>query len=1016
MRTVTVEAATGGRPDGPNRLAGTTGAGGPELRAALRRAGVGDLDDSSLTRSLYSSDASLYRVEPRVVVHPRDAGEVLAVLDVARGLSVPVTSRGAGTSLAGNAVGSGIILDFYRHMNRLLDVDPEAGIATVEPGIVQAALQRAVIPAGWRFGPDPSTHNRCTIGGMIGNNACGSRALGYGRTADNVLGLDFLTGAGERFTCGGLATPGMTATLGAPGAPGAPGASALPGAPGSSGVSGEPRLVGELRELIGESLAVVRTELGRFGRQVSGYSLEHLLPERHFDLARALVGSEGTLGIVLAAQLRLVRDPAHRILVALGYPDMPTAADAVPAILPFGPVACEGLDVSIVDVVRRGRGASSVPPLPRGDGWLFVELAGDDPGALGETARALAAEAGALEHRMITDAAQMARLWRIREDGSGLVARTADGTPAHAGWEDAAVPPERLGGYLREFRALLTDHGLTGVPYGHFGDGCVHIRIDFPFDRSDGRARFREFLFAAARLAATHGGSMSGEHGDGRARGELLPLMYSPAAIELFGRVKALFDPDNLLNPGVIVDPAPVDADIRVAAAKPRRHGLALTYHDDRGDLSMAVHRCTGVGRCIAGPAGAGNVMCPSYLATREEKDSTRGRARVLQDAVAGNLGPAGLAAPEVHEALDLCLSCKGCASDCPTGVDMASYKAEALYQKYRHRLRPRAHYLLGWLPRWLRLAAAVPGAAGVLNTVAGWGWARPLVAWLVGVDRRRELPRLATRTFRSSVRSSVRRTPPAPPARTDAGEAGRLGEVVLFVDTFSNHFSPPAAHAAVEVLERAGWAVRLPERQVCCGLTWFSTGQLPGARRQMARTVAELLPHVRAGRLVVGVEPSCTAALRTDAVELLATPEAREVADAVRTLAELLESTPDYRPPSLASMGPLIAQPHCHHHAVLGWSPDARLLADAGADVQQLGGCCGLAGNFGVERGHHDISVQVAEQQLLPAVRAKPEATVLADGFSCRTQLDSLTGRHGVHLAELLVAALRADDGTGPA
>jgi FAD/FMN-containing dehydrogenase/Fe-S oxidoreductase len=945
-----------------------------DLAQALRAAGIADVQDSVLRRSLYASDASLYRVEPRAVVVPRGPDDVLAALDVCRELAVPLTVRGAGTSIAGNAVGPGVVVDVSRHLDRVLELDTEAGTALVEPGVVQADLQRAAAAGGWRFGPDPSTHNRCTIGGMIGNNACGSRALGYGRTSDNVLGLDAVTGGGERIRLGDV-----------------------PGAGPPAGATS-----GALRRVVDAHLEVIRTELGQFGRQVSGYSLEHLLPERGADVARALVGSEGTLALTLAARLRLVRDEPIRLLVALGYPSMAEAADAVPGLLPHRPVACEGLDARIVEVVRARRGGSAIPELPRGRGWLFVELTGDRAGEVGDRAEALIRDAGALDARTVTDPAQAAALWRIREDGAGLSGRTPAGDPAHPGWEDSAVPPHRLGDYLREFDDLLTAHGLSGLPYGHFGDGCLHIRIDFPLQRADGRVVFREFLVQAARLAAAHGGSMSGEHGDGRARGELLPLMYSPAAIGLFARVKAVFDPDDVLNPGVIVRPARLDDNIRASAAPAYRKNLGLAYRHDRADLSMAVHRCTGVGKCRVATPSSGSVMCPSFLATRDEKDSTRGRSRVLQDAVAGNLGTNPWASDAVHDALDLCLSCKGCSSDCPTGVDLASYKAEALHRRYRHRPRPRSHYALGWLPRWARLVARLPAGAGVTNRLLGWRPLHPVVAWLAGIDPRRRIPRFAPQTFRGWFADQV---PPQPPGRPGAGE------VVLFVDTFTDAFSPQVGRAAVAVLQDAGYRVRVTERPVCCGLTWISTGQLDGARRQVTATVRELAPYVRDGALVVGLEPSCTAVLRGDAEELVADPDlpaAREVARATRTLAELLNATPGWSPPDLAGAD-VLAQPHCHHHAVMGWDADAALLARAGADLHRLGGCCGLAGNFGVEQGHYEVSVAVAETQLLPAVRELGrDGVVLADGFSCRTQLDDLADRPSQHLAQLLAGAKR--------
>ncbi len=634
-----------------------------ELVLTLKRRGLGGVIDSTrLTRALYSSDASLYRVVPQAVARPRTVDDLLSVLDAARAVGMPVTTRGAGTSCAGNAVGPGLIIDTVRHLNRIQLIDPEARTAQVEPGVVQSSLQAAAAPYGLRFGPDPSTHTRCTIGGMIGNNACGPRGLGYGKTADNVVDLDVVTGSGERISAADTRDLDRFASLTA------------------------------LQSLVQANLATIRTEFGRFGRQVSGYSLEHLLPENGFNVPRFLAGTEGTLGVIVGATVRLVADAPEKIMIALGYATMADAGDAAPLVLPHRPTAVEGLDRRIVEVVRRTRGDAAVPPLPRGDGWMFVELVGDDAGELRARADALIADAEAIDAFAVTDPVQALALWKIREDGAGL-AGVSLSRPAYPGWEDAAVPPARLGAYLRDFDALLAEHGLDGLPYGHFGDGCVHTRIDFPLTDPGGREVYRTFVEQAAALVAGYGGSMSGEHGDGRARSALLPAMYSPAAIDLFGQVKACFDPENVLNPGVLVDPRPVDSDLRTTAL------VGKVDH-----FAEAVHRCTGVGKCLADNTPGLGVMCPSYLATRNEKDSTRGRARVLQEMINGDVIQLGWKSPAVHQALDLCLSCKGCARDCPTGIDMAAYKAQVLDRTYAGRIRPRSHYALGWLPRWGRL------------------------------------------------------------------------------------------------------------------------------------------------------------------------------------------------------------------------------------------------------------------------------------------------------------------------
>jgi FAD/FMN-containing dehydrogenase/Fe-S oxidoreductase len=936
------------------------GAQAGELAAALRAAGVGHVDDSVRRRAEYSSDASNYRVVPAVVAFPAHVDEAAAALRVAAGLGVPVTSRGGGTSIAGNAVGPGLVLDFSRHLNRVLAVDPQERTAVCEPGAILDDITAAAAAHGLRFGPDPSTHARASIGGSIGNNACGSRALRYGRTADNVISLDVLLASGERLNARGFGRDGLAAA-------------------GPAGAA--------LQQLIAPRLGLIRTEFGRFTRQVSGYSLEHLLPENGADMAKFLVGTEGTLGMIVAATVALVPSPAAVALAVLGYPDMPAAADVVPALLPHQPVALEGMDARMVQVFRNLNGAAAVPALPRGQAWLFAEVAGETQAQAQAGAKRLIADADALDALVVTGAPVRA-LWRIREDGAGLGSRTPADAPAWPGWEDSAVPPQQLGAYLRELGALMASHGLDGLTYGHFGDGCVHVRIDFPFATAP--AAYRPFAVAAAQLAGSYGGSMSGEHGDGRARSELLPYMYSPDAIELMAAVKAIFDPGRVFNPGVLVDPAPIDADLRLPQARPLRTGLGFAYAHDDGDLSTAVHRCTGVGKCRADTTASGGVMCPSFLATRDEKDSTRGRARVLQELANGTLVK-GFASAELAQALDLCLSCKGCSSDCPAGVDMATYKAEVLYQRYRHRLRPPAHYALGWLPRWAALAARAPGLANAALRPAALA---ALAKRLAGIDARRPLPRFAPATFRQWFGARPVRAPGSP--------------VLLWVDTFTDHFTPEVGWAAVRVLEAAGYSVQVTRAPVCCGLTWISTGQLDGARRQLRRTLRALEEAVRAGTPIVGLEPSCTAVLRGEITGLLpGDPRATAVRASTRTLAELLAQTPGWSPPDLSGVH-AVAQPHCHQHAVMGWHADSALLTEAGAQVRAVGGCCGLAGNFGVERGHYDVSVAVAQTALLPAVRDAPPGTVvLADGFSCRTQLEQLGQVPGLHLAQLLASRL---------
>jgi FAD/FMN-containing dehydrogenase/Fe-S oxidoreductase len=938
-----------------------------DLAAALSGAVAGEVSTATRRRAEYSTDASNYRVVPQVVVFPRDTDDLIAALTTARTAGASVTMRGGGTSVAGNAIGPGVVIDTSRHLNRILDVDIEARTARVQPGVIMSSLQKRVAPHGLRFGPDPSTLNRATLGGMIGNNACGPHAVAFGRTSDNTLALDVLDGAGRRYEA-------------------------------SSGLSAVPGL----QQLVAANLSLIRTEFGRFQRQVSGYSLEHLLPEVGGNLARFLVGSEGTLATTLEATVKLVEVPHTRVMAAFGYVDMPAAADAVVPMLRHSPQAVEGLDARLVERIRSSRGGQAIPDLPAGAGWLFVELGGASQEDAEERMTALVAEAGTANYRVVRDPLEAAALWAIRADGAGLSGRTPDGREAWPGWEDAAVPPERLGAYLREFDALMARHGVTGQPFGHFGDGCIHVRLDIPL-HEDGRA-LRSFVEDAAALVTSHGGSLSGEHGDGRARSELLPSMYSANAIDLFAQVKALFDPDGLLNPGVMVDPAPLDRDLRRPAAKatPASAG-GFAFSHDHGDLTEAVHRCTGVGKCRSGSIEAGSgFMCPSYAATGDEKDVTRGRARVLQEAINGTL-VGGLSAPEVRESLDLCLSCKACSSDCPAGVDIAAYKAEVTYRRYRRRLRPVLHYSIGWLPRWLKVIGVAPR---VVNAVLAPAWIQKTVVSLAGMDTRRHLPEFATTPFRRTAIAKAHREP----ATAGVSE----NRVVLWTDSFSDGIDPQIPEAIIAVLENAGLEVIIPEGDACCGVTWISTGQLDGARKRMSQLLAVLGPYAVNDIPIVGIEPSCIAALRSDLTELLpGDPRAHAVAAGTYTLAEVLTGRAPVKPrrgwsPPRLDDVTAVVQPHCQHYSVMGYIADRDLLARAGATVTEASGCCGLAGNWGTEKGHYEVSAQIAENSLLPALRSAPDGAVyLADGVSCRTQAEDLAHVQGIHLAQLLAGRL---------
>ncbi|MFH8594067.1 FAD-binding and (Fe-S)-binding domain-containing protein [Streptomyces rimosus] len=940
-----------GAPDGTRELA-------RELSAAVR----GEVSAAAGDRALMTMDASNYRRIPQAVVAPRDVEDVAAVLRVCRERGVPVVPRGGGTSIAGQATGLGVVLDFTRHLRRIVALDPEAATAVVQPGVVLDDLRAAAAAHGLTFGPDPSTHSRCTLGGMIGNNSCGSHSVAWGTTADSVRELEVLTYGGERLRAGR-------------------GPAALDALP--------PRLRDGVRELVNGDLALLRTGYPELPRRISGYALDALLPEQGTDLARALTGSEGTLGVLTEATVALVRPPAAKVLAVLGYADESAAAEAAHTLLPYKPLTVEGMAADLV---------GSAAGLPKGGAWLFVEMGGDEPAEALARAEKLCRDAGTATtgHTVVTDPARQRALWRVREDASGTATRMPDGSEAWPGWEDCAVPPERLGPYLRDFRSLLAQHGLRGTPYGHFGDGCIHVRIDFDLLTAPGIRRFREFSGDLAELVVAHGGSLSGEHGDGQARAELLPKMYGPELVGLFGRFKDLWDPAGGLNPGMLVRPDRMDANLRFAPLPKRPVDVEFGYPHDGGDFSAAVRRCVGVAKCRNAAPSTSAVMCPSYRATGEERHSTRGRARLLHEMLAGEVVTDGWRSEEVRDALDLCLSCKGCRSDCPVGVDMATYKAEFLHHHYAGRLRPAAHYSMGRLPRWLHAAAPV---APLLNALARTPLAGAAKR-LGGIAPQRAIPEVATEPF---VRWWAKRMP----AQAPAGPT-----LLLWPDTFTNYLAPEVGRAAVRVLEAAGLSVRLPpaqrRRPLCCGLTYVSTGQLDQARAVMRRTVNALDPLLADGTPLTVLEPSCAAALRTDLPELLPDdPRAARLAASVRTFAQALEEqAPDWEPPRLDR--PAVGQTHCHQHAVLGEAAEQRLRERAGLTGGLSGGCCGLAGNFGFERGHYDVSVACAEEQLLPSVReAAPGTEVLADGFSCRTQITQLTDRRARHLAEVLAEAL---------
>lgn len=934
------------------------------LVSELKREVKGAVSNKSITRAEYSTDASNYRVLPLVVIEPRDIEDILVVSQISRDQRIPLTMRGGGTSVAGNSIGTGIIVDTSVHMNRILEIDTAGQTARVQPGTVLQHLQIEAARHGLRFGPDPSTQSRATFGGSIGNNACGPHALAYGKTADNVLALDVIDGKGKRF----IAERDLTVVSG-------------------------------LTELVNRNLGILRTEFGTFDRQVSGYSLEHLLPEKGKNLAAALVGTEGTLVTLLEATVKLVKLAPAPVLVVLGYPTMAEAADDVPNLLRHKPLAMEGMDARLIDVARARSTARDFPELPTGRGWLMIEVGGETPGDALAAAEKLANDSATNQVKILPAGDEAKALWRLRADGSGYAGRTERGRQAWPGWEDAAVPPANLGKYLREMDLLMKKYSLEGVPFGHFGDGCVHVRADFPLEQ-DGKV-FRGFIGEATDLVLSLGGSPSGEHGDGRARSELLERMYSPQAISLFQAVKDIFDPNNLLNPGVIVKPRKLDIDLRRPSAAPILKSGGFAFGEDDGDFTNAVHRCVGIGKCRADNSASGDFMCPSFQATKNETDVTRGRSRILQELARGSFGDRAWNSPEVKESLDLCLSCKACASDCPAEVDMAKYKSEVLFRSYQNKVRPVSHYSLGWLPRWAALAKRVPR---IVNTLTQAPLVRPLILTLGGMDRRRSIPKFATRGFLKGERDLEKKS---------GSNASLRPQIVLWVDSFSDSFAPSVPNAAKKILEQIGYEVIIPTQDACCGLTWISTGQLTGAKKRLINLLDVLGPYAEAGLQIVGLEPSCTAVLRSDLLDLLPQdPRTKKVAKATHTFAEILTRVANveglsWDPPDLADTT-IVIQPHCHQHSVMGFRDDLEVLKSTGVSFTTLAGCCGLAGNFGMENGHYDISVAVAENALLPAIRKADSKTIfVADGFSCRTQADQLAGIKGTSLVELLASRM---------
>ena len=941
------------------------------LAAALRRAISGEVRFDAGARAAYASDASNYRQPPIGVVLPRTVEDVVAAVAVCREHGAPILARGGGTSQCGQAVNVAVVIDASKYLDRVLAIDPAARSATVEPGVVCDSLREAAEKHGLTFGPDPATHSRCTLGGMIGNNSCGAHSVMAGKTVENVERLEVLTYDGARFWTGPTSDAELAAVIAAGGRQGA--------------------IYAQLAALRDRTADLVRAKFPKIKRRVSGYNLDQLLPENGFNVARALVGSEGTCALTLQAVTRLVKSPRHRVLLIIGFADIYRAGDAVPQVLDAGPIACEGLDQQIIGGLReRGLRLDDIRLLPEGDAWLMVEFGGDSAAEARERAQGLQR---VLPGMLVEDRALMNRIWSIRETGASatsLSLKGPDGRPHGpdpvVGWEDAAVDPLRLGDYLREFQALIDRCGYKTSLYGHFGDGCIHARINFNLRTAEGIAHWRGFLTDAAQLVVKYGGSLSGEHGDGQGRAEFLPAMFGEEVMGALREFKRIWDPADRMNPGKLVraqgEVYRVDEHLRLGPQyQPVTLATRMDFRSEVGDgFTRAAEHCIGMGKCRS---KSGGTMCPSYRATGEERYSTRGRARMLSEMLRGEMITEGWASEDVKEALDWCLACKGCRSDCPTHTDMAAYKAEFLSHYYETHALPRQAHSMGRIGEWAPLAARAPWLANLMTQTPGLAAISRAVA---GIAPGRALPKFAPQTFRAGF----------VPAR--GGEP-----VILWADTFNNHFRPGTAHAAARLIAAAGGQVEVPREALCCGRPYYDYGMLDRAKAALERIVAALAPKIEAGAQMVVLEPGCLSVFRDEMAKLLpGDAVAARLAKQSVTLAEYLLGR-GWTPPKIG--GRALVQGHCHQKALFGMNAETELLAAAGIDAEAPdAGCCGMAGSFGFRPEHFEASKKIGELALLPKVRAAaPDTLIVANGFSCREQIESLAGRKTLHLAEVL-------------
>jgi len=949
-----------------------------ELEHELKRVVRGEVRFDRGSRALYASDASNYRQFPIGLVVPRDSADVVAAVAACKGFGAPVLPRGAGTSLAGQSCNVAVVLDFTKYMNQILELNVEQGYARVQPGAVLDTLRDRAETHGLTFAPDPSTHNRCTIGGMIGNNSCGAHSLLGGKTVDNVEGLEILLYDGTQITV--EATP----------------AAELDGIVREGGRRGE--IYARLQAIRDQYAGLIRSRFPRIPRRVSGYNLDELLPENGFHVARALIGSEGTCVTVLEAKLKLIHSPPHRALVGLGYKNAFLAADHVPEILNFHPIGLEGFEGSMVDGLQK-KGAPNLDLLPEGRGYLLVEFGSDDPGQCQETARQL------IEHIERLPGKPAARLytkpeaqaiWQIREAGPRAAAFAPGAAPQWDGWDDAAVAPEKLGPYLRDLRALLNDFGYVASFYGHFGHGCIHMRVSFDLESENGIRKYSEFIDRAADLVLSYGGSLSGEHGDGQSRAALLPKMFGPELMKAFCEFKSAWDPTNGMNPHKVIDPYLPTENLRLGADyKPLTPETHFKFPEDDGSFAKAAQRCIGLGACRKNDTGA---MCPSYMVTLEEEHSTRGRAHMLFELLQGEIVKGGWQDEQVKESLDLCLACKACKSECPANVDIATYKAEFLAHFYESNRRPLFARVFGRIDKWLRAASLAPRAANFLSHAPGFSH---ILRTALRLAPERAIPRLAPASFLQSARENHGKSAnPAP-----AGSR----EVILWVDTFNNYFHPETLQAALEVLTYAGFAVTIPAQQPCCGRPLYDFGMLDDAKQYLERTLEIFARPVDAGTPIVVLEPSCASVFRDELQNLFPDhPRAARLRSQTFLLSEFLERhAAGYEPPRLPRK--VLLHGHCHQKALMKMTHTESLFRKMGAELHSIdSGCCGMAGPFGFERDKYSIAQAAGERVLLPAVRqASRDTLIVTDGFSCREQILQSTDRRAVHLAEALQLAV---------